>query len=159
MSSTAFAASSDSLASPIKPSSSRSHCTTAPATNTAPSNAKSSRPGGDAAVVDKSLCWERDACSPVCINAKQPVPYVFFTKPERKQACPNSAACWSPAIPAMGISLPNKSPSVTAITPLDGTIRGSIDRGTPNSESIDSSHVHVFRSMSSVREALVRSIT
>ena len=31
------------------------------------------------------------------------VPKVFFAMPGLKHACPNSAACWSPASPRMGI--------------------------------------------------------
>ena len=34
------------------------------------------------------------------------VPYVFFTSPALKQVCPNSAHCWSPAIPEIGTLTP-----------------------------------------------------
>ena len=46
----------------------------------------------------------RRARSPVCWRMKQPVPYVFFALPASKQPCPKSAACWSPAMPAIGIA-------------------------------------------------------
>jgi len=32
---------------------------------------------------------------------------VFLVSPALKQACPKSAACWSPAIPAMGMPAPS----------------------------------------------------
>ena len=35
-------------------------------------------------------------------STKLPVPYVAFASPGAKQPCPKSAACWSPAIPAIG---------------------------------------------------------
>ena len=41
--------------------------------------------------------------------------------PGWKQAWPNSAACWSPAMPAIGTSAPSTAGSVVATTPLDGT--------------------------------------
>ena len=50
------------------------------------------------------LLWKISV--PVFISRKQPVPYVFFASPGAKQVCPKSAACWSPAHPAMGISTP-----------------------------------------------------
>ena len=36
---------------------------------------------------------------------------VFFASPAVKQVCPNSAACWSPAAPAIGISPPKNDAS------------------------------------------------
>ena len=38
--------------------------------------------------------------------------YVFFASPSEKQVCPNKAACWSPAAPAIGIALPKYAGSV-----------------------------------------------
>ena len=38
------------------------------------------------------------------------MPYVFFAWPASKHACPKRAACWSPAMPAMGISAPTPRP-------------------------------------------------
>ena len=40
-------------------------------------------------------------CSPVFISMKPPVPNVFFASPGVKQVWPKSAACWSPAAPAI----------------------------------------------------------
>ena len=50
---------------------------------------------------------------PVFISMKQPVPYVFFAMPGLKQFCPKSAACWSPAAPAMGTGPPMTFGSVS----------------------------------------------
>jgi len=55
---------------------------------------------------------ENTGRSPVFIKRKQPVPYVFFASPSEKQVCPNKAACWSPAAPAIGIALPKYAGSV-----------------------------------------------
>ena len=48
-------------------------------------------------------------CVPVFCSRKQPVPYVFFVSPGDTHIWPNSAACWSPAMPAIGTS---STPSV-----------------------------------------------
>ena len=47
------------------------------------------------------------------------MPYVFFASPGEWQAWPKSAACWSPAIPAIGTS----TPSIVAVAqiPDEGT--------------------------------------
>ena len=74
------------------------------------------------------------------INKKQPVPYVFFTLPFSKHACPNKAACWSPATPLIGIFASNSSAVVYPKIPLDGITFGSIDFGIFNSSSNSSSH-------------------
>ena len=55
-------------------------------------------------------CWK---LPPVFISRKQPVPYVFLAMPSRKQAWPKSAACWSPATPAMGTEAPSKDACVS----------------------------------------------
>src|SRR5258707_244961 len=47
------------------------------------------------------------ATSPVLSSRKQPVPYVDFAMPGMKQACPMRAACWSPAMPAIGSARPD----------------------------------------------------
>jgi hypothetical protein len=52
------------------------------------------------------LFVEATATPPVFINRKQPVPYVFFASPGAWHACPKSAACWSPAMPAIGMATP-----------------------------------------------------
>ena len=58
----------------ISPSPSRSHCTTAPATNTLPSSAYSRAPAADAAAVVISPWAESIRSPPVCRSMKQPVP-------------------------------------------------------------------------------------
>ena len=40
--------------------------------------------------------------APLFIRRKQPVPYVFLTEPGVVHICPKRAACWSPAMPAIG---------------------------------------------------------
>ena len=44
---------------------------------------------------------------------------MFLARPGSQQPWPKSAACWSPAMPAIGISAPNHSGSVTPNTPLE----------------------------------------
>jgi hypothetical protein len=44
-------------------------------------------------------------------SMKQPVPYVFLADPGSKQAWPNVAACWSPALPAIWIGPPRTDAS------------------------------------------------
>ena len=85
------------------------------------------------------------------------MPYVTLASPGVKHACPASAACWSPAIPAIGTAAPSSVASAT--TPVEGTIRGSTSRGTPNSSRSSSSHSSEARPQSSVREAFVRSVS
>ena len=66
----------------IKPSPSRSHCTIAPAMNTLPSSAYSTgSPPSFHATVVRSWFFDSIRSTPVCINMKHPVPYVFFTIP------------------------------------------------------------------------------
>ena len=45
--------------------------------------------------------FETTGVLPVFISRKPPVPKVFFASPAEKQVCPKSAACWSPAAPAI----------------------------------------------------------
>ena len=54
-------------------------------------------------------CWrDRIGFVPMFCSRKQPVPYVFFDMPGVRHICPNSAACWSPAMPAIGtLSMPS----------------------------------------------------
>src|SRR2546427_9705599 len=94
---------------------------------------------------------------PVFMSMKQPVPYVFFTMPGWVHAWPNSAACWSPAIPAIGTRPPNSV--VSPYTSLDEPTCGSTERGTPNSFSSSSSQSPVRRLNSIVRDALLGSVT
>ena len=81
----------------MMPSPSRSHCTAAPATNTLPSSAyvtcgRAGSPSAQAIVVSSPFA-ELRASVPVFSSMKQPVPYVFFTVPGAKHACPKVAAC------------------------------------------------------------------
>src|SRR5256885_3921782 len=125
------------------PRPSRSHCTTAPAMKMLPSSAYSLRwPMRHATVVSR-LCLDVIGFVPVFISMKQPVPYVFFTMPGWVHAWPNSAACWSPAMPAMGIEPP--SSVVSPYTSLDEPTAGNTERGTPNSFSSSSSQSPVRR--------------
>ena len=71
---------------------------------------------------------------------KQPVPYVFFAMPGEWHAWPKSAACWSPAMPAIGTGAPKSCGSVAPSVPLDGRTSGSTARGTRKSASSSSSH-------------------
>src|SRR5690606_41326949 len=65
---------------------SRNHWIAEPATNILPSSAYSTFPSIPLAIVVNSPCSDTTACSPVFINIKQPVPYVFFPIPRSKQA-------------------------------------------------------------------------
>ena len=68
------------------------------------------------------------------------MPKVHFAMPGRVQRCPKSAACWSPAIPAIGIAAPRSAGTLSPTTPAESTIAGSIARGTPNSAHSSSLH-------------------
>jgi hypothetical protein len=127
-------------------------------TNTLPSSANCGRTSVEQAGVAMSLLRETMAVLPVCINMKQPVPYVFFTMPGATQRCPKSAACWSPAMPAIGIARAKRCADVSATTALDSCTSGSIERGTLKSSSSSASHSRRWMSKSSVREAFVRSV-
>ena len=97
---------------------------------------------------------ENTGFSPVFIRRKHPVPYVFFASPPVKQVCPKSAACWSPAAPAMGILPPKNPGSVYPYTQLEGFGSGSMEAGIFNSRKISSSQVNVLMLNSMVRDAL-----
>src|SRR2546423_4813053 len=73
------------------------------------------------------------------------------------QAWPNSAACWSPEMPAMGGAPP--SGVVSPSTPLDEPTAGNTERGTPNKSSSSWSQSPVRRLNSIVRDALLGSVT
>ena len=81
-----------------------------------------------------------------------------MASPAAKQVCPNRAACWSPAAPAMGISPPKMEGSVNPNTPLEGQTRGSMERGICSFSKISSSQSRVWILKSMVREALERSV-
>ena len=110
-------------------------------------------------MVVSSPSWEATGLLPVFISTKQPVPYVFFAIPSEKQHWPNRAACWSPAIPAMGISSPNTSALHIPTISLLSTTRGRALWGMPSSLSMVSSQRSLRMSNSMVREALVTSVT
>ena len=77
----------------MSPSPSRSHCTAAPAMNALPSSAYVVWPPICHATVVTSPCLLFVGVLPMFMSAKAPVPYVHFTSPSAKHACPNSAAC------------------------------------------------------------------
>ena len=93
-------------------------------------------------------------------RTNDPVPYVHLASPGAKHACPNSAACWSPAIPAMGRSRPpNAAGSVRPTTPVEGTTSGSARSGTRSRSHSSADHRPAPMSNSSVRDALEASVT
>ena len=69
------------------------------------------RPPWRQAIVVSNLFLEGIGSAPVFISMKQPVPYVFLTRPGFVHIWPNSAAYWSPAIPAIGT--PGNAPIVS----------------------------------------------
>jgi hypothetical protein len=87
------------------------------------------------------------------------VPYVFFASPSEKHACPKSAACWSPSTPAMRTPGSTESAAHAPTTPDEGTTRGSMAAGTRKARSAAGAHASVRTSSSSVREALLASVT
>ena len=111
-----------------------------------------------ATVVSRPFC-EATASSPVCMSRNPPVPYVVLTMPRSKHAWPKSAACWSPAMPAMGISTPRISLSRVPITPLESTTSGRMARGISMRSSSSPSQARVWMLKSIVREALETSVT
>src|SRR3989442_14510210 len=68
----------------------------------------------------------------------------------------NSAACWSPAIPAIGVAPRNSV--VSPYTALETPTAGNIERGTPNNLSSSSSQSPVRTLNSIVLEALLGSV-
>src|SRR5437868_438168 len=100
----------------MSPSPSRSHWIAAPVTKIAPSSAYATVPSDNfqATVVSIPAAGEGHA-APTFNSTKLPVPYVFLAIPGVKQACPNNAACWSPATPEIGI--PAVHPEAAAVDP------------------------------------------
>ncbi len=79
--------------------------------------------------------------------------------PGEKHAWPNSAACWSPAMPETGTRNPAAwSGSVIPKRPLLGRTSGKQERGTPKSSSSSSDHAPVSMSKSIVRLAFDGSV-
>ena len=87
------------------------------------------------------------------------MPYVFFAMPGSKQPWPKSAACWSPASPAIGIpaGIPSKA-TVSPKTPELGRTSGSMAAGTPRIRRSSGSQRRVWMSKRSVRDAFVGSV-
>ena len=73
--------------------------------------------------------------------------------PGSKQAWPNSADCWSPAIPLTG--MPS---AVTPNRPLDGRTSGRHEVGTPRRSHSSSDHWSSVMSYRSVRLAFDGSV-
>ena len=110
--------------------------------------------------MDRSPAAERTTAGPVLASTNDPVPYVHLVSPGLKQAWPNSAACWSPAMPATGRSRPRNAPgSVRATTPVEGTTSGSARCGTCSSSHSSPDHRPAPISNSRVREAFDASVT
>ena len=110
--------------------------------------------------MDSSPADDRTIVPPVADSTKEPVPYVHLMSPGVKHACPNSAACWSPAIPAIGSDRPpNAAGSVCPATPDDGTTSGSACGGTPKRSQSSADHWPALMSKSSVRDAFDASVT
>src|SRR5207248_2371467 len=80
------------------------------------------------AIVVRRPPLAKAARSAVFTSRKHPVPYVFFASPAAKHVWPKSAACWSPATPAMGRALPQCCASASATIPLDPPGVAGIDR-------------------------------
>ncbi len=107
-----------------------------------------------------SPACERTIDVPVLHSTNDPVPYVHFEEPGEKQAWPNMAACWSPAMPATGSDRPrNAAGSQCPTRPYDGTTSGSACGGTPKSWHSSADHCPASMSNSSVRDALDASVT
>ena len=126
---------------------------------TLPSTAKRCLPPMRDATVVRRPFREKTGRSPVCWRMKQPVPYVFFALPASKQPWPYNAACWSPAMPAIGSARPKRDASVSAATPLLSTTEGIIAAGMFSSLSMWSSQRPSRRLYSIVRDAFVASMT
>ncbi|MNY10046.1 hypothetical protein D3C86_1430010 [compost metagenome] len=78
--------------------------------------------------------------------------------PGAKQAWPNSAACWSPAMPRIGMGAPNRAGSVLPNSAAQSSTSGSRLGGMSNSASSSSSQRWVWMSNSRVRAALLASV-
>src|SRR5260221_13717552 len=72
--------------------------------------------------------------------------------------CPNKAACWSPAIPAMGILCAVRIFCVVPYTSLLLLPAGNIEAGTVNILSNSSSHCKEWILNNMVRDALDTSV-
>src|SRR5438270_13693258 len=113
---------------------SRIHWIAAPVTKMAPSIAYVTSPGrNDHATVVSNPSTGGGTVAPTFVSTNEPVPYVFFVIPGVTHACPNSAACWSPAMPLTGTTRPAAfSATVVPKRPDDGITAGRHAAGTPN---------------------------
>ena len=86
----------------------------------------------DHATVVSSPSTGSGSVAPTLVSTNEPVPYVFFVMPGSTHACPNSAACWSPAMPLTGTASPaaasgsrHAEPAARRQRPRAGTRRGT----------------------------------
>ena len=158
---TLLASGSMSLDRSISPRPSRSHPTSAPATNTEPSRQYDCNTGPDPSEhpgVASNPFASKTGFPPVDSRRNAPVPYVVFASPASTQPCAKADDCWSPAHPAIGIDAPNHPSSTSPKTPDDVRTCGNIARGTLNILSSSSDHSPVVISKRSVRLAFVTSV-
>ena len=114
------------------------------------------RPSSSQAIVVSSPSAGAGSRSPAFRSTKLPVPYVFLAIPGWAQPWPKRAACWSPAIPATGISPPNSE--VVPKIPADGIGSGRRSGSTPSSPQSSGSQRRSPMSKSIVRDAFERSV-
>mmetsp|Transcript_19226 Transcript_19226/g.49648 ORF Transcript_19226/g.49648 Transcript_19226/m.49648 type:complete len:234 (+) Transcript_19226:933-1634(+) len=89
-----------------------------------------------------------------------PVPYVLFAIPGEKHTCPKVAACWSPRMPLIGTLASSGAAwlSQSASRAPEGTMVGSMARGTLKISRSSASHSSVWMFMSSVRHPFETSV-
>ena len=111
------------------------------------------------ATVVSKLCFDAIRFVPVFMSMKHPVPYVFFTIPGLRHACPKRAACWSPAMPAIGTGAPNSRVCAVHLARRRAP-RAASQRGTPKiSQQLVVPLAPSSMSNSIVRDALLTSVT
>ena len=79
--------------------------------------------------------------------------------PAEKQACPNSALCWSPATPPITSGAPSHAGSTSPNGALDGNERGIMAAGMSSARRRSVSQSCVWMLNSIVRAALLWSVT
>src|SRR5215204_1571943 len=126
--------------------------------NTLPSRAYSVRPFTVHPTVVTSWLFEAIGDVPVFCSRKQPVPYVFFVSPGDTHIWPKSAACWSPAIPAIGRSASPRSAETRPYTSDDERTSGRTLGGTLTMRRSSSSQASVWMLNNIVRDALLTSV-
>ena len=109
-------------------------------------------------MLSRRLC-ETGGVSPAWVRTKVPVPKVALVSPAAKQAWPIAAACWSPAMPQIGMARAEMVGSVVPSRPALSQISGR--RTARHAEQIEQARrpSRRVRSISAVREALVASLT